>query len=142
ACWIEFAGRPAVLGSAFDLTDRKRAEQTLRESQERFRQVVEHIREVFWMTDVDKNQILYVSQGYEEIWGRTCASLYASPWDCTMLRRSCAMPPNGSRASLPRRRCRIDSSPKRLTAPDPAIELRPIASDYRLSIADCQLPGR
>jgi PAS domain S-box-containing protein len=31
------------------------------------------------MTDVDKNQILYVSPGYETIWGRSCESLYASP---------------------------------------------------------------
>lgn len=62
-----------------DITERKRAEETLRESEERFRQVAEHIREVFWMSDPEKNTILYISPGYEEIWGRTCESLYASP---------------------------------------------------------------
>jgi PAS domain S-box-containing protein len=41
-------------------------------------QLAESIRAVFWMTDNGKNRLLYVSPGYEKIWGRTCASLYAS----------------------------------------------------------------
>ncbi|TLY20035.1 MAG: PAS domain S-box protein, partial [Nitrospirae bacterium] len=41
--------------------------------------MTEHIREVFWLTDHNKNEMLYISPGYEEIWGRTCESLYASP---------------------------------------------------------------
>lgn len=59
--------------------ERKQAEAALRESQERFRQLAESIREVFWMTDVQKNQMIYISPGYEEIWGRSCESLYAAP---------------------------------------------------------------
>jgi PAS domain S-box-containing protein len=31
------------------------------------------------MTDPAKQQMLYISPGYEEIWGRSCKSLYASP---------------------------------------------------------------
>lgn len=60
---------------------RLQAEQDLRASEERFRQVVENIREAFWITDPATNQILYVSPGYEAIWGRTCASLYTSSGD-------------------------------------------------------------
>ncbi len=56
-----------------------RAREALRESEDRFRQVVESIHEVFWVTDPTKNEILYLSPAYESIWGRTCASLYASP---------------------------------------------------------------
>jgi PAS domain S-box-containing protein len=51
----------------------------MQDSQERFRQLAEHISEVFWMTDLAKQQMLYVSSGYEKIWGRSCESLYASP---------------------------------------------------------------
>ena len=44
-----------------------------------FRQLVEQIREVFWVTDVSKTRLIYISPGYEAIWGRSCASLYAWP---------------------------------------------------------------
>lgn len=53
--------------------------EALRESEARFRQMAENVREVFWMQAVDRQQVLYVSPAYEEIWGRTCQSLYDSP---------------------------------------------------------------
>jgi two-component system cell cycle sensor histidine kinase/response regulator CckA len=59
--------------------ERGRAEVALRESEERFRQVVENIHEVFWMFDPKTLEMLYVSPVYERIWGRTCESLYARP---------------------------------------------------------------
>src|SRR5262245_51536196 len=62
-----------------DISERKKAESVVRESQERFRQLAEHISEVFWMTDPTKQQMLYISPGYETVWGRSCESLYAAP---------------------------------------------------------------
>lgn len=62
-----------------DITERKKAERVVQESQERFRQLAEHISEVFWMTDPEKQHMLYISSAYEDIWGRSCESLYASP---------------------------------------------------------------
>jgi PAS domain S-box-containing protein len=62
-----------------DVTERQRTEEVLRDSEERFCQVTENIRDVFWLSDVAKDSLLYVSPVYEEIWGRTCASLYLSP---------------------------------------------------------------
>lgn len=59
--------------------ERMEAEAALRESEERFRQVVESIHEVFWMTDVEHREMLYVSPGYETIWGRPVAHLIESP---------------------------------------------------------------
>ncbi len=61
------------------LEDEKRTGRSLKESEERFRQVVENIQEVFWMIDVEKNTIVYISPGYEQIWGRPCAELYTFP---------------------------------------------------------------
>ncbi len=57
----------------------KQIEEALRESEERFRQLAENIRQVFWMATPQMNQIFYVSPAYEEIWGRTCKSLYEFP---------------------------------------------------------------
>src|SRR5262249_43149478 len=48
---------------------------------ERFRQFGENICEGVWVTDTRKDEIIYVSPGYEEIWGRTCQSLYESARD-------------------------------------------------------------
>ncbi|HEY3897490.1 MAG TPA: PAS domain S-box protein [Chthoniobacter sp.] len=59
--------------------ERRRTEEALRESEERFREVVQNIDEVFWMTNLEKTRMLFVSAAYERIWGRTCESLYASP---------------------------------------------------------------
>ncbi len=62
-----------------DITEQREAARAVREGQERFRQLAEHVREVFWITDPTKQHMLYISPGYEEIWGRSCESLYASP---------------------------------------------------------------
>ncbi|HEX2100559.1 MAG TPA: PAS domain-containing protein, partial [Candidatus Synoicihabitans sp.] len=59
--------------------DRKRAEAALHESEERFRQMTEAIREVFWLADPISNHLLYISPAYESVWGRSRAELYADP---------------------------------------------------------------
>jgi PAS domain S-box-containing protein len=51
----------------------------LRESEERFRQLAENISEVFWMSDPQKSEVLYISPAYEQVWGRSCQSLYERP---------------------------------------------------------------
>ena len=50
-----------------------------RQQEERFRDLAETIREVFWICDPDLTKMLYISPGYEEIWGRSCQSLYDDP---------------------------------------------------------------
>jgi diguanylate cyclase (GGDEF)-like protein/PAS domain S-box-containing protein len=51
----------------------------LRESELRFRQVTDHIREVFFLCDPELTTMYYVSPAYEEVWGRSCKSLYDDP---------------------------------------------------------------
>jgi PAS domain S-box-containing protein len=55
---------------------RERAEEALRESEERFRQLAENIQEVFWITDPAKNAMIYISPAYEKIWGRSRTAVY------------------------------------------------------------------
>jgi PAS domain S-box-containing protein len=69
----------ALAGIARDITERRQAEQALQSSEEKFRQLAENIREVFWIMSPEADEILYVSPAYEQVWGRTCDSLYGSP---------------------------------------------------------------
>jgi PAS domain S-box-containing protein len=62
-----------------DISDRKQAEVELQQSEQKFRQFAENIHEVLWMTNVDASEMLYLSPAYEQIWGRSCESLYANP---------------------------------------------------------------
>ncbi|NES20591.1 MAG: PAS domain-containing protein [Symploca sp. SIO3E6] len=59
--------------------EQQQAEEALRESEQRFRQMAENIRQVFWMKSPQQEQMIYISPAYEEIWGRSCQSMYQNP---------------------------------------------------------------
>ncbi len=52
----------------------------LRQSEAKFRQLAENINAVFWISSPDKDSIIYVSPGFEKIWGKACQALYDTPW--------------------------------------------------------------
>ena len=60
---------------------REEMEETLINSERRFRQMAENINEVFWVASLDFKELIYVSPAYEKIWGRSCESLYRNPMD-------------------------------------------------------------
>jgi PAS domain S-box-containing protein len=75
-----------VFGTVQDITQRKlallerlRAEQELKESEERFRQIAEHCKEVFFLVSSDMSQMVYINPAYETLWQRSCQSLYQNP---------------------------------------------------------------
>jgi two-component system cell cycle sensor histidine kinase/response regulator CckA len=76
---IPLNGEVHLLWLILDITEQERAGEAQRESEQRFRQVTENIDEVFWLTDLAKDEIIYVSPAYQCVWGRTCESLYANP---------------------------------------------------------------
>ncbi len=58
-CWVDFTagvvdfeGRPAVLGTAFDITERRRAEAALRRSEEKYRHFFENVQDIYFETEL------------------------------------------------------------------------------------------
>lgn len=49
------------------------------ESEERFRQIVEGLRDVVWLTNANATRVVFVNAAYEEIWGDPRELLYSDP---------------------------------------------------------------
>jgi PAS domain S-box-containing protein len=67
----------AAVVSARDITEQKRVQETLTKSEQRFRELAENIRDVFWVATPD--QLSYLSPVSEEIWGVDRSRLYENP---------------------------------------------------------------
>ena len=74
---VEYAGETYLVGVGLDMTDEIEIKLALKESEERFRQIAENIKEVFWLFDWSAQRVLYVSPAFDQIWGRSREDLYA-----------------------------------------------------------------
>ncbi len=62
-----------------DINERHQTQAELAKSEEKLRQITDNINDVFWITDLDNQEIIYVSPAYSKIWGHSCESLYQNP---------------------------------------------------------------
>ena len=62
-----------------DRTVEERMRRRLKESRNRFKQVVETVREMFWIYDISKKQLLYLSPAAKRIFGSLTPSLSEDP---------------------------------------------------------------
>jgi PAS domain S-box-containing protein len=74
---VRLDGSPVAIYLVYrDVTEHRRALRELRDSEERFRQLAENLRDVFYLNSVERDEVLYVSPAYERIWGRPREELY------------------------------------------------------------------
>ncbi|MEX2482886.1 MAG: ATP-binding protein [Gammaproteobacteria bacterium] len=70
---------PAVVIAIEPLTEPLSAEIALRESEERLRQITDTIDDMFWLIEVGNPRSMYVSPGFEAIYGRGGDDIGGSP---------------------------------------------------------------
>jgi PAS domain S-box-containing protein len=59
-------------------TERLSAESSLRESEERFREIADNIQEIFWLMDAQTKEVLFVTPAYETVTGYSRAALFSN----------------------------------------------------------------
>ena len=74
---------PASLAEALERLDveaarRAQAEELLRETEGRFRELSERAGKFLWISDSHTNELIYTSPGHEEVWARTREDAYTS----------------------------------------------------------------
>ena len=80
--WVEaftvltdFGGQPAIQQAGIDITERKLAEQALRDSEEKYRTMADNISDVVWTMDME-GHFTYVSPSAEHILGYAVEEVY------------------------------------------------------------------
>ncbi|EAZ88426.1 PAS domain S-box protein, partial [Crocosphaera chwakensis] len=73
-----------IVANSRNISERKQAEKALRESEQKFRQIAENIREVFWIIDISKTDpsyqnLTYASPTCKKIWGYSPDYMYENP---------------------------------------------------------------
>jgi PAS domain S-box-containing protein len=68
--FLDTAGRPShVAGASVDVTERKHAEEVLRESEERFRRFAQCSTDVLRIVDLGTLRHVFISAAFERVWG-------------------------------------------------------------------------
>jgi two-component system, NtrC family, sensor kinase len=78
---IDLDGKPMVFCVGRDVTERKQAEEELRQREARFSLLAESLDEVFWLGEAQEDgiwRLVYVSPAVEKLFGVTSKQVYAS----------------------------------------------------------------
>ncbi|MBE0652115.1 MAG: PAS domain S-box protein [Bacteroidales bacterium] len=73
------SGKEEVIAFVRDITEQKRYEKALKESEERLDQIMENVEAVFYMMSNKTGQVLYINSAYEKIWGHTKKEIMRDP---------------------------------------------------------------
>jgi PAS domain S-box-containing protein len=76
---VEINGRACVLSSVVDITERKRAEEAIRQSEARFREFADTAPAMLWITDAG-GSCTYISRGWLEFTGQTFEQALGMGW--------------------------------------------------------------
>jgi PAS domain S-box-containing protein len=70
---------PEIAVLARDVTEERRAEEEARAGQVQLHEMAQNMREGLWLRDIERAELLFVSPGYDEIFGTTRGELVDDP---------------------------------------------------------------
>ncbi len=77
---IEYNGVKAILSISRDITERKRAEELLKQSESQYRLLADHMKDTVWLMDMNLKTI-YISPSVEKLRGYTLEEIQQLPLD-------------------------------------------------------------